>query len=250
MGFAANLARIARFLTADAVGNLAATQTPPQFDTDLSVPTTEFVQRALGNKQKSILIPASTTLNAADAGSAFIAQGAAPITITLPALASVPTGASFEINSQSANGVTIQRSGADVLSANNTNSALTSMAVLDGESVRIVKLGTSSWVVQGLSKYDANFASIKAIPGYQKLPSGLILQWGRVDAVTASSSAPVVFPIPFPNALLCPMATIMNTGGQPAAMAAGVSSGSVNGMTVFHNGNTTPTAISWLAIGY
>jgi hypothetical protein len=91
---------------------------------------------------------------------------------------------------------------------------------------------------------------LHATNGYQKLPGGLIIQWGRVDAVVAGSSSAVTFPIPFPAALLNQQATILNTGGQSAAMSAGCNTGNVNGMSVFHNGNTTPTAIAWVAIGY
>ena len=44
------------------------------------------------------------------------------------------------------------------------------------------------------------FLASAASPGYQKLPSGIIIQWGT-NAVGASSF--VTFPIPFPTACLC-----------------------------------------------
>lgn len=117
------------------------------------------------------------------------------------------------------------------------------------------RVATTDWLYSGCMAFiatAAGFASSTGTNGYIKLPSwlgGFIIQYGREDAVTAGGSKPVIFPIPFPNALLCPIATVLNTGGQPAAMSAGVSTGNINGMTVFHNGSSTPTAISWLAIG-
>lgn len=46
------------------------------------------------------------------------------------------------------------------------------------------------------------FTAKKAIPGYMKLSSGLIIQWGQGTANISSSSATATFPIAFPNAFL------------------------------------------------
>ena len=45
----------------------------------------------------------------------------------------------------------------------------------------------------------------KTSNGYQKLPGGLIIQWLTVPG--AASDNPFNFPIPFPTALLCAVAT-------------------------------------------
>ncbi len=48
----------------------------------------------------------------------------------------------------------------------------------------------------------ADFTSSKAVNGYQKLPSGLIIQWGAGTAAqreTMSSGYPNTLPIAFPN---------------------------------------------------
>ena len=46
--------------------------------------------------------------------------------------------------------------------------------------------------------------------GYQKLPGGLIIQWGRV-AAPAAGVVSATFPITFPNACLNAVATIYDT---------------------------------------
>jgi hypothetical protein len=50
----------------------------------------------------------------------------------------------------------------------------------------------------------ADFSSSKAINGYQKLPSGLILQWGKTSptAISSGGSLTITFPIAFPNGVL------------------------------------------------
>jgi hypothetical protein len=59
-----------------------------------------------------------------------------------------------------------------------------------------------------------------AANGYQKLPGGLILQWGTYDAVAASSGT-ITFPIPFPNACYgCYPTDTNNNATQVAAIAA------------------------------
>lgn len=72
--------------------------TPPQFDNDLSVATTEFVQRALGNFQRVLIAPptGALTLTAADVGS-FVTGGDGRH-VVLPAASSVPAGSSFYLN--------------------------------------------------------------------------------------------------------------------------------------------------------
>ena len=49
-----------------------------------------------------------------------------------------------------------------------------------------------------------------AIAGYQKLPGGLILQWGRTTTFVNNTSETVVFPIAFPNAVFTASATCYN----------------------------------------
>lgn len=103
----------------------------------------------------------------------------------------------------------------------------------------------------------SEFAASLTANGYMKIPVSaggvkrtLIFQWGTVAGVGAASSANITFPITFPNAVLNVMATIKNSGGSSAALAAGVGLESASGMTVFNNGNGLASAINWNAIGY
>lgn len=47
--------------------------------------------------------------------------------------------------------------------------------------------------------------------GYQVLPSGLIMQWGRSNMIPASESNTITFPTPFPNAVFSITVTPITT---------------------------------------
>ncbi|GJL37781.1 hypothetical protein TUM17576_46010 [Enterobacter hormaechei] len=46
------------------------------------------------------------------------------------------------------------------------------------------------------------FQTLQSASGYQKLPGGLVIQWGPIPAINANSSALISYQIPFPNSLL------------------------------------------------
>ena len=86
--------------------------------------------------------------------------------------------------------------------------------------------------------------------GYQKLPSGLIIQWGHT---TVNG---VIFPIAFPNAVLNATATkgvLENTSAMATAETA-VEHVTLTGMGIgAHNmdvGNVINHGVLWMAIGH
>lgn len=78
--------------------------------------------------------------------------------------------------------------------------------------------------------------------GYQKLPSGVIIQWG-VNTLTATSST-ISYAIPFPNSQRAVVITPANPGGNPMVNTYGTSSFSAQ------VGAGQACAITWIAIGY
>ena len=81
--------------------------------------------------------------------------------------------------------------------------------------------------------------------GWQKLPGGLIMQWGQHNS--ASNIESVTFPIAFPNACLNVQVTVMsgNTGSADNAQAYAYLPGS---FTLLAQGLERPTA--WFAVGF
>jgi hypothetical protein len=122
-----------------------------------------------------------------------------------------------------------------------------------GDTCTAVPIGApgSGWLVKDYT----GGASI-ASSGYQKLPSGLIVQWGNVAGASVGagsvSGAAVTFPIAFPTSCL---AVFPSNGSTGAITYISASAGSVTttGFT-FYRGNSFTSAQSvggsWFAIGY
>lgn len=85
--------------------------------------------------------------------------------------------------------------------------------------------------------------------GYQKLPGGLILQWGGF--LTTAGAATITFPIAFPNACLNVQATCTASGPQDYIPTIGAKTAtSVVIYTAGGDGVAINVGFSWFAIGY
>ena len=86
-----------------------------------------------------------------------------------------------------------------------------------------------------------------AASGYQKLPGGLILQWGSSTG-TSGGSVAVTFPIAFPNACYRVVAT--SQAGNNTFNPSGVGAPSLTGVTLYLNTTGADgTGIAYFAIG-
>ena len=98
------------------------------------------------------------------------------------------------------------------------------------------------------------YISTKTQNGYQKLPSGVILQWGMV--ADGPSGANVTFPIAFPTACLNLQitrggGTVANSTGSSGAGASVIMSMSNTGFSVESViQSTDKSLVYYLAIGY
>ncbi|WP_410003104.1 gp53-like domain-containing protein, partial [Salmonella enterica] len=61
-----------------------------------------------------------------------------------------------------------------------------------------------------------SFTSQKSLTGWQKLPGGLILQWGLTTTSGSEQNALVTFPVAFPGSILMEYTTYANISGDPA----------------------------------
>lgn len=186
---------IGKALIAPSDGSTIAT--PNQFDASQKIANMAAVQRALGNLQAATAFVGNQTLTAADAGKMFIYDGAVVATITLPAISGVTAGCSFEFLNTGTARITVQRAGSDQIDGG--ASTVNSIDIPPGQSLRLVRAtGSSMWHAVTFPAVSLNglFGSSLAANGYQKLPSGLIIQWGATDDANTVKS----FPIAFPNA--------------------------------------------------
>lgn len=233
--------------------DLVLAGTPPQFDNDTSLATTAFVQSALGNMAGSVVITGATVLTAAQVGKPFQVSGAGPYAVTLPLVASVPDGATIELVVSASGTITVQRQGSDQIYPN-MGSAVNSFTLVAGDSAVLKKINGVWGLVGGsaaMRSSGGDFGALLARPGYQKLPSGIILQWGTTPASSASAGVATTFQIAFPNA--CWIVELQVSASNSGYMAS-VETQSTTGFTSSMYSATTTRAAGitayYLAVGY
>lgn len=222
--------------------------TPAQFLADTSIATAEFVQRALGSYRLITGVTASYTLTAADIGTLLVFNSSNN-TLTLPVASSVPRGATISFISGGASGNAVARNGNDVIY--NAGSDSTRVLLNTLETVTLVSDGLGWYAADGsaLNKGSAMFGASTLSSGWQKLPSGLIIQWGSAALdVTAFAVNWLSFPMTFPNALRLVMA---DNGDVQAQGSAVVGPGENNNNSGFNWISNTggSTRVNFIAIG-
>jgi hypothetical protein len=125
----------------------------------------------------------------------------------------------------------------NVLTSNGTTWTSTAPAVSSVDSQ------TGAITLSSLSAFAKSLGS----NGYQKLPGGLIIQWGS----NSSSSASVTFPIAFPTACL----QVIYSFGYPAGTASAggyqwLTAQSTTGFTTYYDPASASGKGTWIAVGY
>lgn len=90
------------------------------------------------------------------------------------------------------------------------------------------------------------FAALKSANGYQKLPSGLIIQWGV--ATTSAGSVTVTLPIPFPNGVF--QAVGSSVGAAVIIAVPILNLATIEIYTHDHAGAAATVSVRWIAIGH
>lgn len=226
------------------------TQTPTsvtaaQFDNSANLATTAFAKAAGFRHAASVQLSASTTLNATHAGKVVVLAGTGGYTITLPNRTNYPDGESVTLVCTASSPITVQRQGTDSIYPN--NAPITSFTMANGDTAVIESSSAvTGWNVLGGSVqlgYAGVFGSSLSGSGYQKLPSGLILQWGTGTGGTALS-----FPLAFPSGLYGITVQIADA----SVAETGYTSASVTGFTpktYNTSGGAITAAVFWMAIG-
>lgn len=237
-------------ITLDAAGNIVGTLTPSKFSADKKLPTTEFVQKALGSFSDCRPLGSATVMDASYAGGAYAltASGAQGMSVTLPPVLGLPDGACILLKCTTAPAfVPINTAGSDLITfAPGIASSTFNLDV--GEDATLVKMGTA-WIITGLTVFRRlpYMLTSLGMPGYQKLPSGLIMQWGMASIPAGQRSVGAPLPIVFPNQGITALAI---DNGQ-ASYFAGVSAVSTSAVAVWINVVAATTVnIRWFALGY
>jgi len=238
------------------VATVASTlPTPGQFDNSTAGATTAFVQRALGNASAVTTVSTTSTLTNAAAGALIYCTPSANIVITLPPSSGLVVGT--QINFVNINPYTVQLkgNGSDVINFIGSGSSVSPVLITNDTATLIwtggvwnVIAGSIEWQYQS-----ARFGSNLSANGYQKLPSGLIVQWGTTTSSgTSANNAVVTYPTAFPNITFQTYAVCAGsptTGSYTVLSGATTTSGA--NFTVLLNGSViSGIQINWFALGY
>lgn len=102
--------------------------------------------------------------------------------------------------------------------------------------------------IRGSDNFDTSIYNQKShsSSGYQKFPSGLIIQWGSYTTVSNNSTTAVTFPIAFTTA--CLQVNPGQNGTRADQFAPSASSITTTGCNITNN--SAGQIVTWLAIGY
>jgi len=101
---------------------------------------------------------------------------------------------------------------------------------------------------------DADFTGANqslATSGYQKLPGGLIMQWGTVPSTNDGNNQAITFPLTFPTAV-----TSIQVTGNNITTTANAAHWIANGITTagftarFNSTMSMASTATWFAVGY
>lgn len=231
---------------ADTLGDLTSA---PQFDATKRAATTEFVQRALGSLAGAAAFGANTVLDITAVGK-IIGPTTGGLTFTLPPSADAPPGALIRFNGNGF-GMTIARSGADMIVTPPNSVTAFALGALDSAVFRR-STGGGAWILDEGSvflKYTTAFGALLGASGYQRLPSGLIIQWVQV---TSNVTGPKSFswPIAFPSAVLGAVAThYWGANVATTAITPAIASVTLSGATINETDASSGHNFSIFAIG-
>jgi len=226
--------------------------TPAQFDNTTKGATTEFVQRALGNWSGQTNYAGAQVLTPQDIGKIIVAGG----NITLPLASQATPGARIMIVASNATR-TIYPQGADTLGTGGDGQNVASFS-LSSQSFVIIQrlLGTTGWIIyegDAALRYSPLFSSSLASNGYQKLPSGLIIQWGG-GTTSASGVVAVTYPITFPTGALqsfvSDRSSIAASGSNDIVSCDDGTASGMNVYSISDAGVAKTTNFKWFSIGY
>ncbi|WP_323119979.1 gp53-like domain-containing protein [Burkholderia alba] len=214
--------------------------------------TTAFVQRALGSFSAfKIIADPAPKLDGSAIGCLLYLNATQSVVCTLPPLGSVPVGSAISLNSgmQSLT-TTLIPAGKDVIYMFGQSGAMTPV-LSSGDSAIAVSSGDAWNIMSGSLQWgkSAAFGALLGANGYQKLPSGLILQWGAVWSPGNGSA--ITFPIAFSNGGFRQVTGVIDaTGMANAYYSWGISGISATGCT-FSASGTAPTnnIFRYIAVG-
>lgn len=141
--------------------------------------------------------------------------------------------------------VTAPTNGSTFTVADGKTVAINSTLTFTGTDGTTFTFPSSTTNIVGDSTFTSN--QLLATSGYQKLPGGIILQWG-ITASLAAGAFTVTFPIAFPNAgyFATNIPTTLNAVAQTAPLVTALTTTNFSGS----NSTGVSSPFRWFALGY
>ena len=123
------------------------------------------------------------------------------------------------------------------------------LALAAGSTAPNPTVGTRSTALATMQMFADEFVASLASPGYQKLPSGLIIQWGTIATAGGAGAFNATLPIPYPTAHLVAFANAQLDNSAAVVTVRNLTT--VEG-TAISDGvySANGVSIQWLSIGY
>lgn len=198
---------------------------------------------------------ANKALPISDEGKYISLYSPDPQAVSLPLISTVPAGATFTIHNPTSAIKTVTINGSDKISPN--GSLLTSVLLKQGD-VAVFISESGVWRMTGTAslQYLSSFAASKGVSGSQRLPSGIVLQWGMFVATAGASNVAgtgwVNFPFAFPTiatSVFLQQQSVDNVLTSYAAAASPTDAGRFSWAFLSAAGGLTRN-VGWLAIGH
>lgn len=223
--------------------------TPAQFDNSTKAATTAFIANmGLIFKPAAQSISSNITVPISMAGGWYEVQSAG-WTATLPPLASTASGLTTYTFKGGASGVTLKGNGAElIIPSTLAGGGANTYTVLPGESLTVISNGPGTFWYVMLDGFGANsFAASLASNGYQKLPGGLIVQWGPTAVGNSAADVVTTLPIAFTTQFLQVTVTQAYAAGSGVIGYAAATPTTLSTFT--WRSNNTGNGFNFIAIG-
>lgn len=225
--------------------------TPAQFNNSLSLATTASIWGAGVQYGGVTVVTAPATLTVANAGKMMNIAGSAASSVTLPSQSTFPVGTTMKLYNGSGFSMTINRAGTDVIAMGNAN--VNSLVMGYGDTLTLVSANAGFWIaIDGSSQlaYSGAMVGLNANSGYQRLPNGVLIQWG-LSATSTSGTVTASFPIAFTTSVWTKFATVNTASASTNAYT--MASGATGGLTSqswYCSSATSGIGFQWLVIGF
>jgi len=171
-------------------------------------------------------------------------------------IANATSGAyTLTVKTASGGGVNIPQGGTSIVYGDSLNIKYANSAQVSSFNGRTGAISLNATDVINALGYTpvapTDFPASLTATGYQKLPNGLIFQWGiATSSGMAAGNGSITFPIAFPNNCLTLSATPYGGDTQNRQVVAYTYTPTTAWYTTFLLGNSFPITFYWFALGY